>query len=195
MVTGATPGYRAACLRRVGSQRVRPGVARREAALRSGGRETPRMRKARRGEAVRHAQLAIEGAEGGFDGVFGDPEFLAYRLVREPAPESLEHGDLAGGQAAGQDVIELPGGFDAGDDRPLVDLTQRGRDVRGVDRFEDEGRGAAGESGADVMRRGGRGESDQLDVGVLAMDDVQPVAVGPVHVEVQRHDVRPAALD
>src|ERR671930_49756 len=53
------------------------------------------LREADCGGAVRHAELPVDVAEVELDGLLGDPQLLADRLVREPAHHGLEDHALA----------------------------------------------------------------------------------------------------
>src|SRR4051812_32103567 len=56
-------------------------------------------------QPVRDAELAVEVAEVELDGLLGDPELAADRLVGQTAGQGLEHRELALGQAGGAQLI------------------------------------------------------------------------------------------
>ena len=76
----------------------------------SADQDAVRVRVARGGEPVGHAELAVEVPEVELHRLLGHPELLADRLVREPARQRLEHRDLARREARIAQCVVGPGG-------------------------------------------------------------------------------------
>ena len=74
---------------------------------------------------------------------------------------------------------------DRGVDRLVVGVAQRGGNVERVDGLDDERAGAAGERPADVVVRGGGGEHDHLDAGMLLLVGGKAANLDPLSLPVE----------
>ena len=148
--------------------------------------------------AVGDAELAIDVRQVELDGLLGDPELLADRLVGEPACDRPEDFRLAIGEPRHGGRRRARALHDG---RRLVDgrlhgLAERRRQVERVDALDDVGRRARGERGAHVLVVIEGREDDHLDVRVTFADRFQArKPVDPRQAQVEQHEVGVRPVD